>query len=99
MNLLKTAIKLEKLRYRKWSIKRNRYVTHLRDAAYAVEVEGVHMLCLGSEVYPNLPKTANNEVYLYGFKALGDFKQKASWKRAYRNLRQELKRIHQQKQH
>lgn len=99
MSLHKTVIKLEKLRYRKWSLGRNRYVTHLRGAAYAVESDGVYMLCLGSEAYPNLQKTASNDVYLYGFKDLGEFKGKVSWKKAYRNLRQELKHIHQQTQH
>ncbi|KGQ28344.1 hypothetical protein P375_00325 [Gallibacterium genomosp. 2] len=92
----RTAIKLEKLRYARWAGKKNRHTVQLRGRAYAVNMDGSYMLCLGRACYPKLKKTINNDVYFWGFKDLGSVKDKLSWQCAYRVLRRELKRIRQQ---
>lgn len=89
------AIKLEKLRYQKWS-RRNHRVANVKGGSYVVNVEGSYRLCISSECYPKLNKTINNDVWFYGFKDLGGFVDKKSWKQIYQILRKELKRINQQ---
>lgn len=90
---MKNIVTLEKLRYRKWSVKQNRHVTKLRGDGYSVKINNTHMLCLSSECYPNLAKTIDQDIYFYGFKDCGRFIDRHTWKNAYRVLRRELKRI------
>lgn len=90
---MKNMIKIEKLRYRKWSAQRSRNLRNLRGKAYSVKLNKAHMLCLSSECYPNLKKTIDNDIYFYGFKDCGSFTNRSSWENAYRTLRQELNQI------
>ncbi|MFY1007373.1 hypothetical protein ACOB9N_10635 [Pasteurella multocida] len=93
----RTAIKLEKLRYARWSGRRNSYTASLKGESYVVNVGDGYMLCLSSECYPKLNRTIKNDVYFWGFKNLGKFIDKQSWRQVYQSLRRELKRINQQK--